>query len=167
MPIDWDFARRELTGELSPPSYTNGDLIYGVNNGGKFSVDVTWLAEAEATGNVHLETLHRVNDIERGADGRWIAHTDRLATDGTVVERKRIVADALFLGAGSPGTTRLLVKSKAKGLVPDLPDGVGTGWGQQRRPGLLGDHAAAQSRGRSRAVRRASGSGISATRRAR
>ncbi|WP_068161857.1 GMC oxidoreductase [Rhodococcus phenolicus] len=128
MPIDWDFARRELTGELSP-SYTNGDLIYGVNNGGKFSVDVTWLAEAEATGNVHLETLHRVNDIERGADGRWIAHTDRLATDGTVVERKRIVADALFLGAGSPGTTRLLVKSKAKGLVPDLPDGVGTGWG--------------------------------------
>ncbi|MFD5807285.1 hypothetical protein [Rhodococcus sp. 11-3] len=76
MPIDWEFARRELAGELAP-SYTNGDLIYGVNNGGKFSVDVTYLAEAEATGYVRIETLHRVNDIERGRDGTRIAHTDR------------------------------------------------------------------------------------------
>ena len=128
MPIDWEFARRELAGELAP-SYTNGDLIYGVNNGGKFSVDVTYLAEAEATGYVRIETLHRVNDIERGRDGTRIAHTDRISTDCVVLERKRIVADALFLGAGSPGTTRLLVEALAKGLVPDLPDAVGTGWG--------------------------------------
>nr|MDT0663658.1 hypothetical protein [Micromonospora sp. DSM 115978] len=41
----------------------------------------------------------------------------------------RIVADGVFLNAGSPGTTRLLVKARAKGLVPDLPDAVGTQWG--------------------------------------
>lgn len=128
MCIDWSFARRELTGELKP-SYTTGDVIYGVNNGGKFSVDVTYLAQAEATGRVHVAPLHRVNDIERGADGTWITHVDRIHTDGTVLERKRIVSDALFLGAGSPGTTRLLVKAQAKNLVTDLPDAVGTGWG--------------------------------------
>ncbi|MBL7522236.1 cholesterol oxidase, partial [Frankia sp. CNm7] len=44
-------------------------------------------------------------------------------------ERKSIVADAVFLNAGSTGTTRLLVKAKAKGLVPNLPSGVGTQWG--------------------------------------
>ncbi len=53
MPIDWEFARRELRGEMRP-SYTNGDVIYGVNNGGKFSVDVTYLAAAEATGRWRL-----------------------------------------------------------------------------------------------------------------
>ncbi|NKS51142.1 cholesterol oxidase [Rhodococcus hoagii] len=128
MPIDWEFARRELRGEMRP-SYTNGDVIYGVNNGGKFSVDVTYLAAAEATGKVEVAPLHRVNDIERGADGTWIVHCDRIGRDGTVLERKRVASDALFLGAGSPGTTRLLVKARAKNAIPDLPDGVGTGWG--------------------------------------
>lgn len=71
MCIDWNFARRELTGELKP-SYTTGDVIYGVNNGGKFSVDVTYLAEAERTGHVTVAPLHRVGDIERS--GR---HLDR------------------------------------------------------------------------------------------
>ncbi|WP_430332799.1 GMC oxidoreductase [Rhodococcus sp. ACT016] len=128
MPIDWEFARRELRGEMRP-SYTNGDVIYGVNNGGKNSLDVTYLPEAQATGRVEVAPLHRVNDIERGQDGTWVVHCDRIGTDGTVLERKRIVTDALFLAAGSPGTTRLLVKARAKNLVPDLPDAVGTGWG--------------------------------------
>lgn len=128
MCIDWDVPRRELAGEL-PPSYTTGDVIFGSNNGGKFSVDVTYLAEAERTGQVTVAPLHRVNDIERAPNGTWITYVDRIHTDGTILERKRIVSDALFLGAGSAGTTRLLVKARAKGLVPDLPEGVGTGWG--------------------------------------
>jgi len=128
MCIDWDVPRRELTGELKP-SYTTGDVIFGANNGGKFSVDVTYLAEAERTGHVTVAPLHRVNDIERAPDGTWIVHVDRIHTDGTVLERKRILTPSLFLGAGSAGTTRLLVKARARGLVPDLPEGVGTGWG--------------------------------------
>jgi cholesterol oxidase len=35
----------------------------------------------------------------------------------------------VFLDTGSPGTLRLLVKPRAKGLVPDLPDAIGTQWG--------------------------------------
>ena len=42
MPIDWNYALRELRGEMKP-SYTNGDCALGVNNGGKHTVDVTYL----------------------------------------------------------------------------------------------------------------------------
>ena len=128
LPLDWEFARRELRGEVAP-AYTTGDVLLGANNGGRNTVDVTWLAAAEATGRVEVAVLHHVRDIERDPAGRWVVHVDRIDTDGVVQERRRIVTDALFLAAGSPGTSRLLVKAKAKGLVPDLPDGVGTRWG--------------------------------------
>lgn len=127
-PTDWDVVRRELRGEL-PPSYITGDMTFGCNNGGRWSVDVTYLAQAEATGNVEVAPLHRVTDIARDARGEWVVHCERISTGGQVLERKQITTPALFLGAGSPGTTRLMVKAKEKGLVPDLPDGVGTGWG--------------------------------------
>jgi cholesterol oxidase len=128
LPIDWDVVRRELRGEL-PPSYSTGDIILGANNGGKRTVDVTYLAAAEATGRAEVAELHVVRDIARDPQGRWEVQADRINTDGHVQESKRIIADALFLAAGSAGTTRLLVKAKAKGLIPGLPDGVGGHWG--------------------------------------
>lgn len=128
LPLDWEWVRRELRGGL-PPSYSTGDVILGANNGGKRTVDVTYVAAAEATGRVETAPLHVVRDISRDARGRWVAHTDRIATDGRVLERKRIVTDALFLAAGSAGTSRLLVKARAKNLVPGLPDAVGSHWG--------------------------------------
>ncbi|WP_063128607.1 GMC oxidoreductase [Nocardia fusca] len=128
MPIDWDFALAELRGEMKP-SYTNGDGAMGVNNGGKHSVDVTYIAAAEATGLVRVQTLHEVTDIERAPDGRWTVRVQRLDTTGAVVERKVLTTGALILAAGSINTTRLLVRASAKGLIPDLPDGLGTGWG--------------------------------------
>jgi choline dehydrogenase-like flavoprotein len=44
-------------------------------------------------------------------------------------EHKTITANAVFLNAGSPGTTRLLVKAKGKHLIPNLPAAIGTQWG--------------------------------------
>lgn len=128
MPIDWDYALAELRGEMKP-SYTNGDGAMGVNNGGKHSIDVTYLAAAEATGLVRVETLHEVTDIERASDGRWTVRVQRLHTTGAVLEHKVLTAGALILAAGSLNTTRLLVRARAKGLIPDLPDGLGAGWG--------------------------------------
>ena len=40
LPVDWNFARAELTGQFKP-AYTNSDIAFGVNNGGKHSIDVT------------------------------------------------------------------------------------------------------------------------------
>ena len=116
LPLDWDYARREQRGDMRR-TYTTGDVILGANNGGKNTVDVTYLAAAEATGRVEVAVLHVVRDIERDPAGRWVVHVDRIDTDGNVLERKLITTDALFLGAGSAGTTRLLVKAKAKNLI--------------------------------------------------
>ena len=128
MPIDWSYALRELRGEMKP-SYTNGDCALGVNNGGKHSVDVTYLAAAEATGRVHVAPLHNVTDVGMTHDGRWEVFVDRIDTRGRVQEQKIITTAALVLAAGSANTTRLLVRAAARGRIPDLPDGLGGNWG--------------------------------------
>lgn len=128
MPIDWDFAMAELRGEMKP-SYTNGDGAMGVNNGGKHTVDVTYIAQAEATGLVDVRTLHEVTEVERAADGRWTVHVQRLDSTGAVQERKILTAGTLIMAAGTMNTTRLLMRAGAKGLIPDLPDGLGDNWG--------------------------------------
>jgi cholesterol oxidase len=128
LPVDWSYVRGELSGRYEA-TYTTSDIAFGVNNGGKHSIDVTYLAQAEATGRVRVAPLHVVRDIALDARKRWVLSVDRIDTAGEVQEQKRITADAVFLNAGSPGTTRLLVKAKAKGLVPGLPDAVGTQWG--------------------------------------
>ncbi|HMS13297.1 MAG TPA: FAD-dependent oxidoreductase, partial [Microthrixaceae bacterium] len=127
MPIDWDIVRRELRGEL-PPNVSVGDVIYGVNGPGKRSLDTNYLPAAEATGRVELLAQHRVSNIARDRNGRWVVPTERIDTDGVVHERVELVADALFLCAGSPNTTRLLVNAAGTGTIADLPDDVGRWW---------------------------------------
>jgi cholesterol oxidase len=125
MPIDWSYARAELRGAMQP-SYTTGDVIYGVNNGGKHSLDVTYLAAAAATGLLEIATLHVVREIAMNPQGKWVVSADRIDTGGTVVGNRTITTDALFMGAGVAGTTRLLVRAQAKNTIPDLPDELGT-----------------------------------------
>jgi cholesterol oxidase len=128
LPIDWSFVRGELAGRYQP-TYTTSDIVFGVNNGGKHSIDVTYLAAAEATGRVRVATLHVLRDIAMDAQKRWVLHVDRINTDGELQEQKVITTKAVFLNAGTAGTTRLLVKARAKGLIPELPDAIGTQWG--------------------------------------
>ncbi|MFF1570062.1 GMC oxidoreductase [Streptomyces sp. NPDC058293] len=128
MPIDWDYALAELRGEMKP-SYTNGDCALGVNNGGKHSVDVTYLRQAEATGKVTVATHHNVTSVARAADGRWEVHVDRTDDSGRVLEQKVLSTRALIMAAGSINTSKLLVRAGATGAIPDLPDGLGEGWG--------------------------------------
>lgn len=128
MPIDWAYAMRELNGEMKP-SYTNGDCAFGVNNGGKNSVDVTYIAAAEKTGLVNVATLHNVTDVAKANDGRWEVSVDRIDTSGKVLEKKILTTRALVMAAGQANTTRLLMRAAAKGDIPDMPDGLGTEWG--------------------------------------
>ncbi|MCX4095894.1 GMC oxidoreductase [Nocardia sp. alder85J] len=128
MPIDWNYALDELAGKMTP-SYTNGAGALGVNNGGKHSVDVTYIAAAEATGRVEVRTLHQVTDVERAPDGRWTVHVERIDTTGAVLENLILTTGALIMAAGSLNTTKLLVRAAAKGQIPDMPDGLGGNWG--------------------------------------
>lgn len=128
MPIDWNYALAELRGAMKP-SYTNGDCAIGVNNGGKHSVDVNYIAQAERTGRLDVRTHHQVTDVEQGRNGRWIVHVERIDDTGRVMEHKLLQTESLIMAAGSINTTKVLVRSVARGLLRDMPDGLGRGWG--------------------------------------
>jgi cholesterol oxidase len=128
MPIDWNYALAELRGEMAP-SYTNGDCGLGVNNGGKHSVDVTYLAQAMATGNVTVEAQHNVTRIVKSSNGAWVVYADRTDESGTVLEHKVITTKTLIMSAGSVNTSKMLVRAAAKGDIPNMPAGLGQGYG--------------------------------------
>lgn len=127
-PVDWTYALDELSGKMKP-SYTNGDCVIGVNNGGRHSIDVTYLRRARETGNVTVAALHNVTSVGQTPGGRWEVHADVTDVHGTVTEQKIITTAALFMAAGAVGTTRLLVSAAGNGAVRDLPDGLGQGYG--------------------------------------
>ena len=128
MTIDWDVVRRELRGEQKP-LISRGDVGMGVNGPGKHSLDTNYLPAAEATGRLDLRPLHDVTAIRRDAQGRWIVEVDVLSPTAKVTERLRITTDALFLGAGTMNTTKLLLRARDTGAITDLPDDVGRWWG--------------------------------------
>jgi len=128
MPIDWNYALAELRGEMKP-SYTNGDCAFGVNNGGKHSVDVTYIDAAIATGNVTVATQHNVSSVARADDGSWEVHVDCTDETGKVLEQKIITTKALVMSAGTHNTMNLLMRAAARGDITDLPDGLGQGYG--------------------------------------
>lgn len=128
MPIDWQYALDELAGRMRP-SYTDGSGALGVNNGGKHSVDVTYLKQARATGLLTVATLHEVNDVARDRAGKWTVNVTATDVNGTPVARKKLTTPTLVMAAGSVHTTRLLLRARESGAIADLPDGLGAGWG--------------------------------------
>ncbi|HEY6798375.1 MAG TPA: FAD-binding protein [Kineosporiaceae bacterium] len=132
MAMNWDVVRQELAGTI-PASATVGDSILGINSGAKRSVDGTIMARAEATGRTQVLPLHIVRRIA-AAGGRYTVTADRIDESGAVRETVTFSARWVFLAAGSLGTTRLLVESRANGLLPGMTAAVGTRWGTS------GDH---------------------------
>ncbi|MEU2430054.1 GMC oxidoreductase [Streptomyces sp. NPDC007861] len=124
---DFGYMEREAAGQ-AVKSALAGEVIYG-NNHGKRSLDRTYLAAALGTGNVTIETLHRARAIRRQPDGTYVVTADRIDPTGTVVATREIGCTRLFLGAGSLGTTELLLRARESGALPDLSAHVGTGWG--------------------------------------
>ncbi|BBC37170.1 Cholesterol oxidase family protein [Streptomyces graminofaciens] len=124
---DFDYMQREAAGTATKSALA-GEVIYG-NNHGKRSLDKSYLAAALGTGNVTIHTMERAKGIRRLSDGTYVVTADRVDGTGTVVETKEYGCTYLFLGAGSVGTTELLVRARAKGTLPALDAAVGAGWG--------------------------------------
>lgn len=124
---DFDYMRQEEAGEV-PKSALGGELIYG-NNHGKRSLDKSYLAAAIGTGNVTIEAMHQVKDIRQAPDQTFVLTVHRLSTTGAVLARKEIACRYLFLGAGSLGTTELLLRARDTGTLARLSPRLGTGWG--------------------------------------
>ncbi|MGW7367233.1 GMC oxidoreductase [Streptomyces sp. NPDC054841] len=124
---DFGYMEREAAGQVTRSALA-GEVIYG-NNHGKRSLDKTYLAAALGTGNVTIETLHRARAVRRQPDGTYVVTADRIDATGKVVATRDIGCTRLFLGAGSLGTTELLLRARESGALPDLSPHVGTGWG--------------------------------------
>nr|WP_232376919.1 GMC oxidoreductase [Amycolatopsis aidingensis] len=124
---DWDYMEREAAGTV-PESALAGEVLYG-NNHGKKSLQQTYLARARATGRVTISPLHRVTSVAPLPAGGYAVGMDQLDTTGGTVAGKTVTADRVFFAAGSAGTSKLLTRLRATGVLPALNGEVGKGWG--------------------------------------
>ncbi|TVT41025.1 GMC family oxidoreductase [Amycolatopsis rhizosphaerae] len=124
---DFGYMEQEDANQV-PRSALASEVIYG-NNHGKKSLDKTYLAAAAATGRLSISPLHTVTDVAPAPGGGYTVGMTQIDTAGNVVATKTVTADRVIFAAGSVGTSKLLVSLKAKGRLPDLPDAVGTAWG--------------------------------------
>ncbi|MEV0947281.1 GMC family oxidoreductase N-terminal domain-containing protein [Rhodococcus sp. NPDC049939] len=124
---DFEYMKREAAGEVAR-SALGGEVIYG-NNAGKKSLDKTYLAQAAATGNLSITTLHRVTKVEPAPGAGYNVTMEQIDERGNVIATKVVAADRVFFAAGSVGTSKLLVSMKAQGHLPNLSSQVGEGWG--------------------------------------
>ncbi|WP_412516629.1 FAD-binding protein [Actinomadura madurae] len=124
---DFDYMEREAAGTVTK-SALEAEILYG-NNHGKRSLQKTYLAQAKATGRVAISSQHRVTSVAPASGGRYAVVIEQLDTAGTVTATKNVTADRVFFAAGSVGTSKLLVKMRATGRLPNLSGEVGKGWG--------------------------------------
>ncbi|WP_405062497.1 GMC oxidoreductase [Kribbella sp. NBC_01505] len=123
---DFNYLRREEKKQVKRSALA-GEVIYG-NNHGKQSLDKTYLADALGTGNVTIRTLTRVTTIRQQGKG-YLVGLEQIDAWGKVIRRSEIACGSLFLGAGSVGTTELLLRARETGTLPNLPAAIGNGWG--------------------------------------
>ncbi|MFI6098058.1 GMC oxidoreductase [Lentzea sp. NPDC051213] len=124
---DWNYMKQEAAGTV-PKSALIGEILYG-NNYGKKSLQKTYLAKVRATGRVTISALHKVTSVMPASGGGFTVTIDQLNTNGDPVATKTVTAAKVFFAAGSVGTSKLLVKLKATGALPNLNGEVGKGWG--------------------------------------
>ncbi|UYQ66012.1 GMC oxidoreductase [Streptomyces peucetius] len=124
---DWDYMEQEAAGAV-PASALDGEVLFG-NNHGKKSLQKTYLARAVATGRVAVSPLHRVTSVAPAPGGGYRVLVERLDTTGAVTATTAVTADRVFFAAGSVGTSKLLTRLKATGVLPALNDETGKGWG--------------------------------------
>lgn len=124
---DFDYMRQEAAGSV-PASALDGEVILG-NNHGKKSIDKTYLARALATGRLTIRTRHQVQRISQGRDGTYVLQVNLLDGIGDPIGSARFRTKRLFINAGSLGTTRLLLRARETGTLPDLPAAIGETWG--------------------------------------
>lgn len=124
----FDYMKEEEAGRV-PRSALDFEQQFGNNHGRFGSVDQTYIAAALATGNVSLRPLTEVTDIRRERSGEYVVSVREIDRWGTEVAREEIGCDQLHLNAGVLGTTKLLLKARDTGTLPNLSSEIGGGYG--------------------------------------
>lgn len=126
--VNWDIVREELNGKRVQSALI-GETWFGMNSGAKNSVDRNYLAQAEATKKVQVAPLHVVTSIAENPGGGFRVNCNQIDEGGNTIAVKSYTCRLLFLGAGSIGTSGLLVRAKGQGTLPRLNQFIGQGWG--------------------------------------
>ncbi len=126
--LDWDVVRQEIAGERVASAIA-GEYWYGNNSGCKNSLDRNYLLQAEQSGFVEILPLHVVTDLKELPGNRYAVVCNQIDEGGNVLRKRTFTSSHVFLAAGSMGTSKLLVKAKAKGTLRKLNDAVGHFWG--------------------------------------
>lgn len=126
--FNWDILRAEIAG-TSRPSATVARSNLGNSNGAKFDLNQNYLRYAQETGRSAIFPGHRVDSIAQQAGGRFVVTVTKLMPTGQSLGTRTLTCDRLFLGAGSIGTSELLVRAQATGTLPNLNEHIGDGWG--------------------------------------
>jgi cholesterol oxidase len=124
---DFNYMAQEEAKKV-PRSALGQEVIYG-NNHGKRSLDQTYLADAVGTGLVTIYALQQVRRIEALPNGDYQLSVCAIDAYGKVLGDAQISCGHLFLGAGSTGTSELLVRARETGTLPRLNAAIGEGWG--------------------------------------
>ncbi|HET6339781.1 MAG TPA: GMC oxidoreductase [Polyangiales bacterium] len=125
--FDWNKVRQELTG-ARVPSAVNGEVWWGNNSGARKSLDTpqSYIGRAEATGRVTIKPLHTVTDVRFDQQSKlYVLSVVRTNEAYDVQETLELTTPNLVMSAGSLGTTKLLVRAKARGTLPRLNEYVG------------------------------------------
>lgn len=115
-------ANTNVAGIEQPECTRCGDCCGGCNVGAKNSVALTYLPDAVRHG-AELYTHASVRHLAKLPDGDWEVHVRRLDVDGGASPDMVLRASMVVLGAGTLGTTEVLLRSRAKGLA--LSDRLG------------------------------------------
>ncbi|MEA2818493.1 MAG: cholesterol oxidase [Bradyrhizobium sp.] len=102
-----------------------GNCDIGCQVQARNTLDLNYLAAAETDGAT-IQTLSLVTHISPAEDG-WRVHYDRL--EGNVRKSADVVARTVVLGAGSLGSTEILLRSRDEyRTLPHLSAFLGHGW---------------------------------------
>lgn len=114
--------RTNWAGVEQPACELCGDCCSGCNVGAKNTIALTYLPDAKAHG-AEIFTEITVTHLEKTEDG-WRVHIrDTGAKDGA---ERSIAARSVILGAGTLGSTEILLRSRENGLP--VSDRLGTGF---------------------------------------
>lgn len=125
--FNWDVIRDEYAFRVRRSALV-GESLHGNANGAKYDLTQNYLAQAKATGRAKIYTGQQVESIFHDGE-RFVLEIKQIDPKGRVIGRRTCTCDKLVMGAGSMGSTKLLLKARETGTLPDLNDRIGQGWG--------------------------------------
>ena len=115
--IHFDAAGMNEYGIFRQPCIACGNCLTGCNHEAKNSLDTTYLAQAREYG-ARIHTQIYVSHLRKLDDGRYAIFYQFLRTGREQIDAGRlriVVAKYVVLGAGSPGSTEILFRSRLLG----------------------------------------------------